>query len=133
MSKQIKSVESVVVDLPWKSSNDHHLHCGVAMMRYMETYMGLQKWNSGLKKNKVSLSHFMLVVVTYSLSHLKKNNVSLTRKSVIAIFIICFFWNEKFALFRLKFVSSLLIYIHEANTYPILTLNYCFIFSLCRT
>ena len=26
LSKQIKSMESVVVDLPWKSLDDHHLH-----------------------------------------------------------------------------------------------------------
>ncbi|XP_021771924.1 uncharacterized protein LOC110736087 [Chenopodium quinoa] len=61
LSKQIKSMESVVIDVPWKSSDDTHLHCGVAMMRHMETYMGMQKWNSGLKKNNVSLLHFMLV------------------------------------------------------------------------
>ena len=102
LSKQIKSMESIVVDLPWKSSEDHHLHCGVAMMRHMETYMGLQKWNSGLKKN----------------------NVRLTRNSVITIFIICFLWNENSALFRLKFVSRLLIYIHEAITYSKLYLHF---------
>ncbi|XP_021727235.1 uncharacterized protein LOC110694372 [Chenopodium quinoa] len=65
LSKEIKSMDSEVIDLLWKSSDDDHLHCGVAMMRHMETYMGLQKWNSGLKKNNVSLSHFMLVVATY--------------------------------------------------------------------
>ena len=84
-------MEFVVVDLTWRSSNVHHLHCGVAMMRHMETFIGLQKWNLGLQKNNVSLSHFMIVVATYRLSYLMKNNVILTRKIVIAIFIICFF------------------------------------------
>ncbi|XP_021731264.1 uncharacterized protein LOC110698165 [Chenopodium quinoa] len=75
LSKQIKSMESVVVDLPWKSSDDNHLHCGVAMMRHMETYMGLQKWNSGLNKNNDIIIEKLRLKYTLSIISSEVNTV----------------------------------------------------------
>ncbi|XP_021751272.1 uncharacterized protein LOC110716928 [Chenopodium quinoa] len=59
LSSDIKRMEHVTLDSPWKSTDNNHLHCGIALMRIMETYMGLSKWASSLKKNNVSLSSYM--------------------------------------------------------------------------
>ena len=47
-------MEISVINGSWKSSDKNHLHCGVAVMRLMETYMGCAKWDPGLKKNNVN-------------------------------------------------------------------------------
>ncbi|XP_021739698.1 uncharacterized protein LOC110706089 [Chenopodium quinoa] len=59
LSSDIKRMEHAAIDSPWKSTDINHLHCGIALMRIMETYMGLSKWPLGLKKNNVSLSSYM--------------------------------------------------------------------------
>ncbi|XP_021716902.1 uncharacterized protein LOC110684781 [Chenopodium quinoa] len=59
LSSDIKRMEYSAIDSPWKSTGINHLHYGIALMRLMETYMGLSKWPSGLKKNNESLSYYM--------------------------------------------------------------------------
>ncbi|KAL2929925.1 S-antigen protein, partial [Bienertia sinuspersici] len=50
VAKDICNMGTSCLEFDWKSSDDHQ-HCGVALMRHMESYKGLKKWDCGLKRN----------------------------------------------------------------------------------
>ncbi|KAL2893663.1 O-fucosyltransferase 16 [Bienertia sinuspersici] len=54
VAKDICNMGTSCLEFDWKSSDDHQ-HCGVALMRHMESYKGLKKWDCGLRRNDISV------------------------------------------------------------------------------
>ncbi|XP_021773728.1 uncharacterized protein LOC110737703 [Chenopodium quinoa] len=55
LSKEVKNMATASIDFTWKSADEKHVDCGVVLMRHMETYMGSKVWDSGLKKNDLTI------------------------------------------------------------------------------
>ncbi|KAL2929123.1 Xylose isomerase, partial [Bienertia sinuspersici] len=67
LCKEIKNMGTALVPFPWKSVDENHLDCGVVLMRHMETYMGSRIWDSGLKKNDLTVIEKLRMKYCYSI------------------------------------------------------------------
>ncbi|KAL2939115.1 hypothetical protein RDABS01_022564 [Bienertia sinuspersici] len=67
LCKEIKNMGTALVPFPWKSVDENHLDCGVVLMRHMETYMGSRIWDSGLKKNDLTIIEKLRMKYCYSI------------------------------------------------------------------
>ncbi|KAL2933204.1 hypothetical protein RDABS01_016323, partial [Bienertia sinuspersici] len=67
LCKEIKNMGTALVPFPWKSVDENHLDCGVVLMRHMETYMGSRIWDSGFKKNDLTIIEKLRMKYCYSI------------------------------------------------------------------
>ena len=66
LKKDIMNMTSCLLPFDWQSTDAAHEYCGISLMRHMEAYMGVKKWDCGLKKNDVSILILIVFLVENS-------------------------------------------------------------------